>query len=613
MRFPTSRITIDNDRFFYLLLLVLLLVAVPKSLGTLSADDYVHRTIIQGSETLYGSGVELARPDRSLGAVSSQLFNFVSDQENIQELKRKGILPWWADDQLKVSFWRPVSAATHWLDYQLWPGSPMAMKLHSVVWMLLLLVGLRQLFLALGLPNAAVNLALMIYAFDLSFMSVVNWIANRNAIIATAFGVYAVVSCLNWLQAGRLHSLVLSLCLFLVSLLSAEFGISTFGFIMAAVFFYGWASPRARWLTLGSFFLVIVAYRLAYESGNYGASFSGFYLDPLTEPVAFIQSVLVNLPVLVFCYFSGLDGTVNILSPYARMALAGFVTLILIALVIIVIRKQPCSREICFLVVGSLLALVPVCGVPLISGRVLLFFAVGGSVVMALLILRFAERIAAKTNQSLLIKGVMGYAVLVHLVLGPLAWSGGGMVKVLNGVTMDKQMYELPPARSKKGYLLLNQPVVLPYLYYPFYHDYRGSVAMRSVHVLAPSATDYAIRRRSANEIAIESPRGFEIFRKADGLPLVGFENVARVYDSMFRMASRPMEQGYQVLANGISYRVESVNAHGQPTEIVISFTDINNFQWVYWSRKRNEYLVIDPPGVGQTAMINRQYQLPES
>jgi len=34
----------------------------------------------------------------------------------------------------KLSFWRPLSAATHWIDYHLWPTSPALMRLHNAAW-----------------------------------------------------------------------------------------------------------------------------------------------------------------------------------------------------------------------------------------------------------------------------------------------------------------------------------------------------------------------------------------------------------------------------------------------------------------------------------------------
>ena len=51
-----------------------------------------------------------------------------------EELRSLGQLPWWADLNLRVAFFRPLSVATHQLDHRLWPGALWAMHLQSVVW-----------------------------------------------------------------------------------------------------------------------------------------------------------------------------------------------------------------------------------------------------------------------------------------------------------------------------------------------------------------------------------------------------------------------------------------------------------------------------------------------
>jgi len=74
-------------------------------------DDHVHRAILTGLPGL----------DDNARAVP-ELFVFVrSETGEIQRQIDLGILPWWTSDELHLAFFRPLSAATHWLDYRLWP------------------------------------------------------------------------------------------------------------------------------------------------------------------------------------------------------------------------------------------------------------------------------------------------------------------------------------------------------------------------------------------------------------------------------------------------------------------------------------------------------------
>src|SRR5687767_4342080 len=78
-------------------------------------DDWVHRALF-----LRGEGAWTG---------AANMFAFVP------ELSRAtgGLaFPWWASPDLKLSLFRPVSGFTHYLDYQLWPDSPLLMHLHSV-------------------------------------------------------------------------------------------------------------------------------------------------------------------------------------------------------------------------------------------------------------------------------------------------------------------------------------------------------------------------------------------------------------------------------------------------------------------------------------------------
>jgi len=51
-----------------------------------------------------------------------------------------GWAPWWSYDRLLLRMFRPFGIATHWLDFQLWPGSAFLMHLHNLLWLALLVL-----------------------------------------------------------------------------------------------------------------------------------------------------------------------------------------------------------------------------------------------------------------------------------------------------------------------------------------------------------------------------------------------------------------------------------------------------------------------------------------
>ena len=63
------------------------------------------------------------------------IFTFLTgDTHRAWQLMDIGLIPWWTLENIRLSFWRPLSAATHWLDYALWPNSAALMHLQSLIW-----------------------------------------------------------------------------------------------------------------------------------------------------------------------------------------------------------------------------------------------------------------------------------------------------------------------------------------------------------------------------------------------------------------------------------------------------------------------------------------------
>jgi hypothetical protein len=86
-------------------------------------DDYVLGLIARGQPHVGG----LVR-DRW------ELFSFTTGEPALNRaLMEQGMmLPWWSDTELKIAFYRPLSALLHRAEFALWPDSPRAMYWHSL-------------------------------------------------------------------------------------------------------------------------------------------------------------------------------------------------------------------------------------------------------------------------------------------------------------------------------------------------------------------------------------------------------------------------------------------------------------------------------------------------
>ena len=132
------------------LVLLSLVLALPALTGGWSADDFVHQMVLQGGHDL--------GPRRPL----LDLFTFLEPGTWNAALAERGLLPWSSDPESRISFFRPVAAATHWLDSKLWPGSAPLQHAHSLLWWGLALLGVRQVTQDTGPPWVAA-LALLLF------------------------------------------------------------------------------------------------------------------------------------------------------------------------------------------------------------------------------------------------------------------------------------------------------------------------------------------------------------------------------------------------------------------------------------------------------------------
>ena len=179
-------------------------LAAPSITTGLSADDWLQRMIAGGQHPV--AGLPKSRFD---------LFSFVGhDRSDTYLQMNAGVLPWWTDPDVKLAFWRPLTALTHLVDWSLWPASPRAMHVHSLLWFALALLAVavfyRRFFAAFGeadgaggraLPWAA-GLAIVLYALDDAHGPAVGWIANRNAMLAITFALPVMVVHDRWRRDG---------------------------------------------------------------------------------------------------------------------------------------------------------------------------------------------------------------------------------------------------------------------------------------------------------------------------------------------------------------------------------------------------------------------------
>lgn len=357
------------DPYFRRTALIAVLFVLPSLWVGLQLDDYFHWALANSHAGL---------PVADLPGSLFDLFGFLDgNPERARELMEKGMLPWWALQDVRYAFWRPVVEFTHALDYLVWPHLPWLMHLHSIVWFVIMLWLAHRLY-DLLLGSDAARWATLVFALHYSHGLPVGWLANRNGLMATVFVLLAVL--LH--HRARGHFSFAALLAFVTALLCGELGVSAGLLLFAYALCLDTRDWRARALSLLPYVAVGVVWLVLRKLFGYGAQGSGHYLDPVHDFSGFITAMVTRGADLLNGQFLLMPPEMAgmLLPTPVRLGIAAVVLVFLLAYGTVLVKQSPVAR---FFVVGSVLCLLPVAATTPHS-RLLLCVSIGGCGLMGM-------------------------------------------------------------------------------------------------------------------------------------------------------------------------------------------------------------------------------------
>ncbi|HET6584982.1 MAG TPA: hypothetical protein VFG69_16110 [Nannocystaceae bacterium] len=559
----------------WIVIVAIMLVAPAVTVG-FAADDHVLRARIGDVSAFPG-----------FAASRWDLFVFMSgDPAQRERLLDGGTFAWWVAPHYKLAFWRPVSAATHVLDFALWPTSPAAMMIHSIAWLVIVLTLVHAL--ARRFHGASVaGLVLLLYALDDARGPAVGYISNRNALVMASFGFAVLLAHDRWRREGWRWGALLGPSSFAVGMLAGEGTVATAGYLFAHACFVDRGRWRERVRALVPYAVVLIAWALAYKALGYGSHGSGIYIEPADDPVAFVATAIERIPVLLLGqlfgpwsdFWLGYPADVaRVVYGLAWLVLAGFAWW-----VAPIVRADPVAR---MWATGGVLACVPIAGT-FPADRLLAFVGLGA---MGLVAMALHGTLAggAPARRGRLAHGVALAMVLVHLVAAPLLLPvrSRSMVTVEESLAMFDRAVPEDPAITTRTVVVVLAPNEGLVSYFPVMRAVVRRPAPAHLRLLASATSPTRVARTGARTLVLEPAGGL----------------LSTTAERMLRSPRIPFAAGDRVAVSGMTVTVETITNDGRPQRVRFDFTvdlDDPSLLWLRWDVLG--FVPWTPPAIGDS------------
>jgi hypothetical protein len=484
------------------------------------------------------------------------------------------LLPWWTDPQLLVAFFRPLSSLTHVVDGWLWPGSVRMMHLHSVAWFALLLGVVATVYRRFLQPAWLATFAFLLYAIDDTHGATVSWIANRNALIASTFGLLAFLFHDRWRREGTARAASLAIGSFVVGLFAGEATIGACAYIGAYAIFVDRSGRRSRALSFLPYALIVVVWRAVYQWLGYGARGSDAYLDPGREPLAFLARLPERMALLLQGQLGAFSADLWFWSPSevtSTVVAAAFVTTAVFAVVVFPLLKTDAMAR--FWMVGAVGAIVPsASSIP--GDRLLVLPGIGVMALLALAFAAFVERRAPLAGKWRALWAVPLVLFLLRRTVSAslmLPLRAHSMEAVARLTDFAADVVQAAPDVQRRTVIVLNPPVNVLASYLGLTLATRGAPVPRHLRWLASAQSELTVTRLSERVLRVQPARGF----------------FSHWTDRLYRSHRNPLLPGERVALAESTVTVGPAMPSGAPAYADFEFREpleSTEYLWLKWN-----------------------------
>lgn len=514
------------------------------------------------------------------GGNSWDLYRFTGGSpEAFERMIHDGPYPWWTYRGMRVGFFRPLSSALIHFDVELLGDHVWLWHLHSIAWYLALLAVVLVLYRRV-LPEGTAELALLFFAIDDAHWMPAGWLANRNALVAAVPAVGGLLLHLRWREQGWKPGLPLSVLAYAVALTGGESALGALGYVGTyELLNVRRESLRARALALLPLFGVVLAWAITYRALGYGAHGSAIYIDPLAEPLQYLEVAPGRLLALLGSLTLGVSSDLWMFLSRGRFVL-GAVGVLGISLFALWLRRARGAwtddqwARLRWLIVSGLLALIPVAST-FPADRLLLMPTIGSAAVVGCLLhALWKERGGLARSAKVMLIAAHGVFALPAWVMNPFFFSvvGGYVERAVNHEDLDSK-------RLEGRVVVLAGPDPVSALYGGFSRLLQGLPPAKSWVALSYAPYDHRLTRVAENAVELE---------------VIGGSMLETTMEQLMRHPRFPLEPGYTSKQSGVTVTVLEAT-EGRPKKIRADFTD--EVELIVWKDLRARHFTLPPVG----------------
>ena len=574
---------LSRPRALHWIVALAALLTLPSLGAGLTLDDHMHRTMLDGGP---------------FARAPHDLYAFMPDDEQFRRMGREmGGLPWYADRKLRASLWRPLASLSITMDYHLWRHVVPLAHLQSVLWYAALALAVGLLFRRLIATPWVAALAALLYAVDEAHGFPVGWIANRNAVMAMTFGALSLLCYVRWRQEdGPWWRALQAPALLVVGLLCGEAALAVTAYMFAHAVFMQRGPLVRRLASLVPCALACVAWRVVYVSLGHSFGGSSLYIDPTSEPLAFLQAAPARVAVLLQGQLTPLTSEIYSMAlgrPWTAFALVAAATNGLALFVLWRwLRGNPTAQ---FWLCGMVLSVLPSCAT-FAHDRLLFPVGIGAFGLMAQWLAGPSEAPAGLPEsywRRLPVRALAGCWILFHLVLAPLQMPIKSLAPLFIGKAFEQAARSLDRVepRAEVNLIYVNAPGFFQSAWCPLIRAQLGLAAPNKVRVLGSTLGRVEVTRPDRRTLRLRALEGG------------GFGS--GMMDSLMYAAEAPFTAGQQHRLSDVTITLGPLNARGRPRELTCRFTgylDRLGYTWTAWHH--DGYRRFPLPRPGQTVFL---------